>query len=389
MSVLQYYNNTETPNTPKVWNNAAFDDPSLGSDGSAGMTGWSVLQPISVNRLDSFDYGVKKPTREDIEKEIEKTEREIERLTRRLEELKSKKASSFQKPGRVVPSKFKEVAKFKFETPVSNKSMQRGVSLGPLEILQGSTQSSKKFGSNNPCGIKEEKEKPQSWKQRGVSLGPLEIQQGLTQSSKKFGSSKSHGIKEEKEKSQLWKQRGVSLGPLEIHQGLIQSSKKPPGIKEEKEKSQPWKSSGPKMVSNSRPSRRGVSLGPTEISAIARKTPSKPKNTLEKIEEYSTSNRRLSRGTCKPRIVPSRYSLAPPKIVRDDMNKNGNGKKSPESVTKMAKLLPKIKAVRCTEQSPRDSGRAKRVADLIGRKPFFECEAGDHGVSSFQDLLQD
>ncbi|KAJ1703992.1 hypothetical protein LUZ63_003771 [Rhynchospora breviuscula] len=348
MSVLQYYNSTDTPNTPKVWNNAAFDDPSLGSDGSAGMAGWSVLQPISINRLDSFDCGVKKPTREEIEKEIEKTEREIERLTRWLEELRSKKASSFQKPGRVVPSKFKEVAKIKFETPVSNKSMQRGVSLGPLEILQGSTHNSKKFGSNKP-----------------------------------------NKIKEENEKSQSWKQRGVSLGPLEIHQGLTQSSKKPHGIKEGKEKSQPWKSAGPKMVSNSRPSRRGVSLGPTEISAIARKTPCKPGNTLEKIEEYSTSNRRLSRGTRKPRIVPSRYSLAPPKIVRDDMSKNVNGKKSPESITKMAKLLPKIKAVRCTEQSPRDSGRAKRVADLIGRKPFFECEAGDHGISSFQDLLQD
>ncbi|KAJ3708482.1 hypothetical protein LUZ61_012187 [Rhynchospora tenuis] len=389
MSVLHYYNTSDTPNTPKVWNNAAFDDPSLGSDGSAGMTSWSVLQPISTNQLDSFEYGVKKPIREEIEKEIEKTEREIERLTRRLEELKSKKASSFQKPGRVVPSKFKEVAKIKFETPVSNKSMQRGVSLGPLEILQGSTHSSKKFGSNKPHGIKEEKEKPQSWKQRGVSLGPLEILQGSTHSSKKLGSNKPHGIKEEKEKFQSWKQRGASLGPLEIHQGLAQSSKKPPGIKEEKEKSQPWKSAGPKMVSNSRPGRRGVSLGPTEISAIARKTPSKPWNTLEKIEEHSTSNRRLSRGPRKPRVVPSRYSLAPPKIVRDDMSKNVNGKKSPESVTKMAKLLPKIKAVRCIEQSPRDSGRAKRVADLIGRKPFFECEAGEHGVSSFQDLLED
>ncbi|KAF3337090.1 hypothetical protein FCM35_KLT17677 [Carex littledalei] len=313
MSILHYYNNTNTPTTPKVWNNAAFDDPSLGSDGSASLGGWSVLQPISINRLDSFDCDLKMVTKEEIDKEIEKTEKEIERLTCRLEELRSKKASLSQKPGRVVPSKFMEVSKLKIETPVSDK-----------------------------------------FRQRGVSLGPLEIQKGSAQSLKKFSSKRSHGIKEEKEKFL------------------------------------PWKSACPKIATDSRPSRRGVSLGPTEISAIARKTPSKPGNKLEKIEEKSASNRRLSRGPRKPRVVPSRYSLAPTKVViREEMVSNCNVKKSPESITKIATLLPKINAVRCTEQSPRDSGRAKRVADLIGRKPFFQSKEGEQGVSSFRDLFED
>jgi hypothetical protein len=311
MSVLHDYNTISTPNTPKIWNNAAFDNPSLGSDESASMGGWSVLQPISINTLDSFDCGPKKPTKEQIDKEIENTEREIERLTRQLEELRSRKATLSQKPGRVVPSKFMEVAKIKFETPVSNKPRQRCVSVGSLEIQQGSAQSSTKFSSKKPHGIKE------------------------------------------------------------------------------KEKSLPWKSAGPKIASDSRPSRRGVSLGPTEISAFARKLPFKPGNKLEMIEEKSSSNRRLSRGSRKPRVVPSRYSLAPTKVVREEMNSNSNVKKTPESITKIATLLPKIKAMRYPEQSPRDSGRAKRVVDLVGRKPFFQSEELEQGASSCQDLFEE
>lgn len=49
---------------------------------------------------------------------------------------------------------------------------------------------------------------------------------------------------------------------------------------------------------------------------------------------------------------------------------------SPVSVTKMPDLLPRIKTLRCTNETPRDSGPAKRVAELIGRKSYF-CQDDD------------
>ncbi|KAJ3679433.1 hypothetical protein LUZ60_017444 [Juncus effusus] len=471
MSLSQF----DSPNIQKIWNNETFD----GSDGSlAGMSaGCSVLQPISTNRLNSFDLDsckenrrvslmpkksparkVKEIDESGLDEEMESIEREIQRLTFRLEELKFKKASLVQKPGKIVPSKFMEPKPFstpikssnlQIGTPESYKSRRRGVSLGPLEILNRS-QSSKKPNLMKLEEIKEEEEERKGGKQakvpnqnlnlinnksrrRGASLGPLEIQNS-SKSAKKMSFKKLEEIKEEGEEKKVPSQnlklindksmrRGASLGPLEI-QNSSKSAKKPnfkklEEIKEEikNPKSNNFKSFGPK---------RGVSLGPLEISAIT-KTPSKHQTKIAKTEEKppktvkngtvgssskapfgkskplfdesdknSVPSRRLSVGKGKSRVVPSRYSLAPGKInIRDEPNskrrkwslpgEEGEGDfdttSSPQSVTKIAAtLLPKIKAVRIIVESPRDSGRAKRVADLEGKKPFFSRE----GVSSYQ-----
>jgi len=50
----------------------------------------------------------------------------------------------------------------------------------------------------------------------------------------------------------------------------------------------------------------------------------------------------------------------------------------PLSITKIAEGLPKIRTLRGAIESPRDSGCAKRVAELVGRK---SCFAGDDEVS--------
>ncbi|MFS7964195.1 hypothetical protein Hanom_Chr08g00747341 [Helianthus anomalus] len=38
-------------------------------------------------------------------------------------------------------------------------------------------------------------------------------------------------------------------------------------------------------------------------------------------------------------------------------------------------LLPRIRVVRYMEEAGRDSGPAKRVADLVGKKSYFDEEA--------------
>ncbi|KAJ4976172.1 hypothetical protein NE237_001278 [Protea cynaroides] len=56
------------------------------------------------------------------------------------------------------------------------------------------------------------------------------------------------------------------------------------------------------------------------------------------------------------------------------------------SVLKIADLLPRIKTGRCSDDSPRDSGAAKRVAELIGRKSFFSPEETEVETSVCQAL---
>ncbi|KAJ6745023.1 hypothetical protein OIU79_031211 [Salix purpurea] len=60
--------------------------------------------------------------------------------------------------------------------------------------------------------------------------------------------------------------------------------------------------------------------------------------------------------------------------------KGGAEGESPPTVSIVADVLPKIRTVRCVAETPRDSGEAKRVADLVGKRPYFcieEAEAGD------------
>ncbi|KAL2547837.1 uncharacterized protein Fot_09367 [Forsythia ovata] len=65
--------------------------------------------------------------------------------------------------------------------------------------------------------------------------------------------------------------------------------------------------------------------------------------------------------------VKKRWELPSEVVVHGSLVE---GQKSPESTT-VLDLLPKIRISRCTNESPRDSGPAKRVVELIGRKAYF------------------
>lgn len=51
------------------------------------------------------------------------------------------------------------------------------------------------------------------------------------------------------------------------------------------------------------------------------------------------------------------------------------GDNSPPSIARMPDVLPSIRSVRCLNESPRDSGPAKKVVELIGKRSYFsDCE---------------
>jgi hypothetical protein len=63
--------------------------------------------------------------------------------------------------------------------------------------------------------------------------------------------------------------------------------------------------------------------------------------------------------------------------IRAKLTEPSNDELSPETVAKVAELLPRIKTMLPSDESPRDSGCAKRVADLVGKRSFFTAAAED------------
>jgi hypothetical protein len=115
-------------------------------------------------------------------------------------------------------------------------------------------------------------------------------------------------------------------------------------------------------------------------------------------------------GSSKVRVVPSRYSLMPGASAGTQERRRKDSlpgsvpaadatqttatattteplddEQSPESLDKVAELLPRIRTMPPPDETPRDSGCAKRAADLVGKRSFFTAAAGDGGsISSYQ-----
>ncbi|KAG6528672.1 uncharacterized protein LOC122043870 [Zingiber officinale] len=210
------------------------------------------------------------------------------------------------------------------------------------------------------------------------------------------------------------RRRAVSLGPAEIvastRSRRQNNQQEHTAEKAVKLDNQPKRSSsiGPASPKPSVSAKKAVTMGASK-AAIRPKAPFQD-------NKNSTSCNRPSKAA-KARVVPSRYNSAGtrttgekqgnkrgkwslPELCRGTgsssrltpANKRSQGSEledqmkldsqisddledhtSPESIMKLAAILPKIKASRCNTESPRDSGCAKRASELVGRKPFFSA----------------
>lgn len=347
-------------NSLQVWDNAAFDESPLG-------LGPGPLQPISLNLKENRQPPIKKPSvgggGGGIDEEIAEIEGEIGRLSKKLEALKIKKAqislAQSKTPGptakrgggggRIVPAKFLNLETPPPPPPSSAKRVQesrrRGVSLGPMEIYQNATPlRSQKPSSKKLEGIKEEKAKD-SARRRGMSLGPSEIlRQG----------------------NRAKEVRSTSPKPRKPMNSRVSDLRK--GISTVGAKNQ-------------------VKLDQGSISGI------KPKTLFEEKKRPFKN--------AKVRIVASRYNEGGNKrrkwsLPENDEEENRakikmrsfslGGLSSPPSMMKIAEGLPKIKTLRAVVESPRNSGCAKRVADLVGRKSCFAEEGSSLNFEDVEDL---
>ncbi|KAI5660759.1 hypothetical protein M9H77_20082 [Catharanthus roseus] len=331
-----------------------------------------------------------------IDQEIEEIEKEISRLASKLEALKVEKAEKIvktveKKGGRVIPAKFMNQKQSDKNAEEKKKVQRRGLSIGPSEIFAGT--------------------------RRGMSLGPAEIMK-----SRQIGKQESmitpiQSIKNRR-KSCFWKlqdideaekvtkerRKSLSLSPKsrKANAKMIQSSRQaattvasrktlkkedaivnsiqPKKLFKDGEKSAAATNKKPIRPGRVIASRYNQSTNQASSSSAMRKR-SLPENDQE--SKRCDKKRSLSVGKSRPEIknlggtnegrVKKRWEI-PSEIV---VHRSSESETSPPPTTisvVVPDLLPRIRTSRGVSETPRDSGPAKRVAELIGKKSFFSID---------------
>ncbi|KAJ4982153.1 hypothetical protein NE237_032990 [Protea cynaroides] len=340
-----------------------------------------------------------------IDTEIEQIELEISRLTSKLDALRLEKAEknseTVERHGRIVPANFKEKQRpknsataTKIDEPpatiTGTKFRRRGLSLGPSEINAGVR--SRQIGKLEITPIQSIQNRRKScfWKLEDIREEVIKQRRQSFSSSPKSRSYVS--------KIQASKQALTTVGSKKAvkREDSVTSSIQPKKLFKEGEKSAPSK----------KPLKPGrvIASRYNQTSAQATGNPTKPdqrKRLLlenDKDDTKRCDKKRVSlgisqefqveqgRNQANENRMKKQWEIRKPAAM--DRRKSAvNG--SQLSVLKMADLLPRIRTVQCTDESPRDSGPAKRVADLIGGRSYFSAEETEVERSVCQALSFD
>ncbi|KAM3213725.1 hypothetical protein ACQJBY_066249 [Aegilops geniculata] len=299
----------------------------------------------------------------------------------------------------------------------------RGLSIGPLDIAAANptkapaARQQQQQQAPAPSRILRPIKEPPVQRRRGVSLGPLEIQHGVSGTkpaaaaaarAKPFPS-KLNAIREEGQASRQQPAVPAKLWPSSNARQPLDSSKQGTAASRAKARSSSMSPRARRQsIARATNSTRGgvAAFGAAKVVADELT----PKAAMNHTGNASTCRRPA--GSSKVRVVPSRYSLMPGASLgaatqerrrKESLpgSTGGTGQKeeeikamptepvddvSPESLDKVAELLPRIRTMPPPDETPRDSGCAKRVADLVGKRSFFAAAAAGEGsaISSYQ-----
>ncbi|KAF8369979.1 hypothetical protein HHK36_031992 [Tetracentron sinense] len=435
MSLLQYPDAINVPDL-QIWNNAAFDDGDVDKS-TALKSSLYPLQSICVNRSEILEsdsskenqgpafcnspVSVKSPTpikplhlnsaignsqvkplkllfkqglvipsqtvakkeneavQDDrkIDTEIKEIESEISRLSSKLEALRLEKAErelkTIERRGRIVPAKFKEQkqsykdssALKKTEEPPSvsarAKIHRRGLSLGPSEIISGVR--SRQIGDQRKGTNFESKPK----------ITTLFFQDPSFKKGYSTVGSKKHVKKDD----------------------VVLSVVQPKNLFKE----------GEKLVSAKKPVKPGrvvasrynqtqvqLSLNSTNTDRRKRSLPENDNEDSQRGDKKRFSLVGKSRGipleSGRNQVTENREKKCCD-IPSEAMDNKSLVDSLPPSILKMPDILPRIRTIRRTNETPRDSGPAKRVAELIGRRSYFGAEEIEVETSVCQALSFD
>ncbi|KAD4179107.1 hypothetical protein E3N88_27698 [Mikania micrantha] len=379
MSVLGEY--PEVINNKKdvqIWNNSAFDDggdpEGFNSYNQMKSPSWLMKKPVTVNQSsDSLDssfsskenqspIGFSKPSvlvhslnrskpfnnhpikiGSNVLENLEKTDEEIEieneinRLLAKLESIRAdKNARHVEKQGKsvlIAPDKKKESR---------NKIQRRGFSLGPNEIMSATHSKSKQSGTT-PIQSSQNRRKSCFWKLDDI----------------------------EEERS---RNKNPSLRHAVTTIGTRKGMKKDDSVLTS---IQPKKLFGEQSVPAKKPIKPGR-IVPSRYNQATVNSLMKKRDNVEPKSRGGTEGRVKKKWDISNVVIPKRLNL--------DANKDEN-ENSVDLVDVVIPevLLPKIRVVRYAEESGRDSGRAKRVAELVGKKSYFDEEAVCQKLSFDED----
>ncbi|KAK9092308.1 hypothetical protein Syun_027219 [Stephania yunnanensis] len=385
MSVVQFPDLVTVPDL-QIWNNEAFD-PKEGDDrggqskenvsptlcrspvctkspvGNKGLNTNGIVAKSQGKPLKIlFKEGLLRGNVFVAENETARDERKIDA---EIEEIEKE----IRGAGAVKIGERKESAK-DFVVPRSdNVTRRRGVSLGPSEIIGVLKLQKKVIQEMTPIQSTQSRSKSCLWK-----IGEIDER----------GSRRGSVTLSPKSRTNLPKIQASQRGFTTI------GSKKFEKTDDRRLSSiQPKKlfNEGDKFTSVKKPIRSG-----RVIASRYNQIPSQPARKLVQNDRRKTmapetvrsetkkSEKTRSSSVGRSRVPSQELIRIQTNEVKKMLGNQGETTNHEKSITKIADLLPKIRTIRNTYESPRDSGAAKRVADLDGRKSYFgsaDCEEDD------------
>ncbi|CAN0914840.1 hypothetical protein LINGRAHAP2_LOCUS28778 [Linum grandiflorum] len=396
MSVLR---NQEEDAEIQIWNNAAFDD-SEDSMAAKGSSWWSQsiesncsskenLNPDSISSTPFKGVKTANPLKPKqgilssktsirdekmIDMEIEEVESEIRRLSSRLEALRLEKVEKHlaERRARIVPAKFMEQKQsVKFDEPSGLKPRlgRRGVSLGPAEIASRARMMTT---MNTPVSSTSNRRKSCFWKLDEIDELKVTKERG-----------KSHSVSPRSRKTATKpqpppKHAQTTVGskrPVKKDDGVL-SLIQPKTLFRDGEKS--VKKAG-----------RIVASRYNQTATNQRQSTEARKRSLPESDKEDGNKRRASRGNglnqkTESAVKPKKKWEIPDKVLvfkgkaEEDEDDDAQSEEFQSSVSELITTggLRKIRTNRpcSTVATPRNSGAAKRVADLVGKKSYFAID---------------
>ncbi|XP_075500433.1 uncharacterized protein LOC142539022 [Primulina tabacum] len=347
-----------------------------------------------------------------IDEEIIEIENEISRLSSRLEALRLVKVEmtlrvSEKRGSRVVPAKFMDqkqrvIAKNAEEkkkidelssTNGKWRIQRRGVSLGPSEIVSGvrrgmSMGPSEIFGSTKGKRLgKQEMITPSQSRRKSCFLKLQEIdEEKVAETESVKGSSVSPNSRKVAFKNQVLPRQAVttiaSRKGIKKEDGIISYSIQPKKLFKEAENLVNKKPVKPGRVVASRYNQNNSQASVVRKRSLAENDKDYTKR-CEKKRSTSAGKSRVEHLGTESRVKKKQWEIPSEIVVHRSLEDDEN---SPDSTVVVPNFLPRIRIARCMNESPRDSGPAKRVAELTGKNLYFSNTDGEMEPSICQSL---
>lgn len=351
-------------------------------------------------------YGVKGKEEEEvigkernIDAEIEETEREINRLSTRLKALQIEKAeqnaarTSVQRGGRFVPiksiepkvsTKNSDRVKMFEDAVVEPKIANRGLSLGPSEIHAGV--GVRRQGKTELTPI------PRMQSRRQSCLPKLLDIDG-EKSKNRRGNSMSLSPKARRTmiKAQTVRQPATTVASKRpVKKDGVGELIQPKKLFKDVEKSAPPSSvKKPLRAGRIVASRYNQTNESSQVATENRKRslPGNCKDDGSSRYDKRRSSSELCRSMAPQSRVKKRWEIPSEIMV---LQQEMEERCYESSVSKVGDMLPRIRTTRCANMSPRDSGPAKRVAELIESKTnFFADEEMEASICQKLNFAED